>query len=148
MPSLKIFLDASVILSGLASPIGGSRKLFEAARSNKLKLITTPFIVQEVANHLQKLDIEPGRLEALLSAKIIYLLANPNEKIIKKFSKSTPDPNDTHVLAGASLSGAIVLVSLDKKHLLAPKVRKTLKPMLVKSPKEFWRWISEKLKEP
>lgn len=141
MPSLKIFLDASVILSGLASPIGGSRKLFEAARGNKLKLLTTPFIIQEVINHLQKLDIEPGQLEALLSSKTIHLMANPSKEMIEKFSKASPDSKDAHVLAGASLSGAVALVSLDKKHLLTPKVRKTLKPMLVKSPKEFWSWI-------
>ncbi len=141
MPSLKIFLDASVVLAGLASSTGGSRKILAAARDNKIKLLTTPFIIQEVVNHLQKLDIEPSQLETLLSRKTIHLMANPHEKIIEKFSKTSSDPNDAHVLAGASLSGAIALISLDKKHLLTPKVRKTLKPMLVKSPKEFWRWV-------
>ena len=147
MPSLKIFLDASVILSGLASSAGGSRKIFEAVKDNKIKLLTTPFIIQEIINHLQKLDIESSQLETLLSTKIIHLVANPSEEMIKKFSKSSSDPKDAHVLAGASLSGAAALISLDKKHLLTPKVRKTLKPMLVKSPKELWRWVSEKLEE-
>lgn len=139
MPLLTIFLDASVILSGLASPTGGSRKLFEAAGRHKLKLLTTPLILQEAANHLQKLDIEPQQLETLLSAKIIHLVANPPEKMIKKFQSASPDPNDAHVLAGAGLSGANILVSLDKKHLLTARVRKILKPMLVKSPRGFWR---------
>ncbi|MBI5465127.1 putative toxin-antitoxin system toxin component, PIN family [Candidatus Gottesmanbacteria bacterium] len=137
MPSLKIFLDASVVLSGLASFTGGSRKILEAAKDNKIKLLTTPLIIQEVINHLQKLDIETSQLETLLSRKTIQLMANPSKEIIEKFSKTVPDPNDAHVLAGASLSGAIALISLDKKHLLTLKVRKILKPMLVKSPKEF-----------
>lgn len=137
---LTIFLDTSVILSGLASPTGGSRKLFEAARHHKLKLLTTPLILQEAANHLQKLNIESQQLETLLSAKIIHLVANPPEKTIENFQSASPDPDDAHVLAGAGLSGANLLVSLDKKHLLTAGVRKTLKPMLVKSPKGFWRW--------
>lgn len=147
MPSLKIFLDASVILSGLASSTGGSRKLFEAARQHKIKLLATPLIIQETVNHLQKLDIEPNQLKILLSHKIISLIANPSQEVTEKFSKASSDPNDAHILAGASLSGAIALISLDKKHLLTSQVKKIIKPMLVQSPKEFWKWVGEKLEE-
>lgn len=143
MPLLKVFLDASVILSGLASSTGGSRKLFEAARNRKLKLLATPFIIQEVANHLQKLNVEASQLETLLSAKIIQLVANPSQEMIKKVGKACMDPDDAHVLAAAGLSGAAVLISLDSKHLLTPEVKLLLKPMLVKSSKEFWKWISK-----
>lgn len=140
MPLLTIFLDTSVILSGLASPIGGSRKLFEAAKRHKIKLLTTSLVLQEAVNHLQKLDIEPHQLETLFSTKTIHLVANPPEKMIEKFRAASPDPDDAHVLAGAGLSGANVLVSLDKKHLLTAGVRRVLKPMLVKSPRDFWKW--------
>ena len=206
MKSLTIFLDASVILSGLASATGGSRKLFIAAerheapsslrsgyllpslrlpvrqagrernpseaeslshcllrrspaergedrasppragfsaKGDRLKLLTTSLVIQEVSSHLKKLSIEPDQLENLLSIKTIRLIANPNEEMIEKFSKVSPDPNDAHVLAGAGLSGADILISLDKKHILVPKVRRVLKPMLVKSPKEFWRWLGK-----
>ena len=63
---------------------------------------------------------------------------NSIKEMIKKFRKSTPDPHDAHVLAGAGLSGAKILLSLDKQHILIPRVRNTLKPMLVLSPKYFW----------
>lgn len=141
MPSLTIFLDASVILSGLASPTGGSSKLLEAARQHKVKLLTTPLVIQEVVNHLQKLEINPDQLKALLSRKTIHLIANPNEEMVEKFTRISQDLDDAHVLASAGLSGAKVLVSLDKKHILTPKVRIFLKPMLVKSPKDFWKWV-------
>lgn len=143
MRLLTIFLDSSVILSGLASSTGGSRKLFIATEHNRLKLLTTPLVIQEVFNHLEKLFIEPNQLENLLSRKVIRLISNPNEETIEKFSQASSDPNDIHVLAGAGLSGAKVLISLDKKHILTPKVRKILKPMLVKSPKDFWCWLGE-----
>lgn len=143
MPLSKIFLDSSVILSGLASSSGGSRKLFNAAKGGKLKLMTTPLVIEEVNNHLAKLDIELKQLENLLSIKIISLVKNPTNTEIEKFSRVSRDSDDAHVLAGASLSGAEKLISLDKKHILTPKVRKYLKPMLVQSPKEFWDWLRE-----
>lgn len=112
--------------------------MFAAAQRYKLKLITTSLVIQEVSNHLEKLSIEPNQLENLLLAKTIRLIPNPDKKVTERFSQASRDPNDAHVLAGAGLSGADILISLDKKHILTPKVRKTLKPMLVKSPKEFW----------
>lgn len=144
MPLFKIFLDASVILSGLASVSGGSRKLFDVTKKHKLKLMATPLVVAEVARHLPKLNIEVEQLRSILSDKVIHIIQDPDEKTIRKFSRICQDESDAHVLAGATLSGASVLVSLDKKHILTPKVRAFLKPMLVKSPKEFWKWVRER----
>lgn len=146
MPSLTIFLDASVILSGLASPGGGSGKLFVAAGRNKLKLLTTPRIIEEVVRHLDKLHIASDQLHRLLSEKIVRLVADPNEETVKKFRRIINDPDDAHVLAGAVLSGAGVLLSLDKKHILAPNVGKSLRPLSITSPKEFWRGLQKKTK--
>lgn len=144
MPSLAIFLDASVILSGLASPTGGSGKLLTAAKQQKLKLLATPLVIEEVVRHIDKLHIAPDQLHRLLTAKIVQLLANPNEEMIQKFRRIVKDPDDAHVLAGAALSGANFLLSLDKKHILAPSVQKTLFPMSIKSPKSFWHGLRKK----
>ena len=145
MPSLTIFLDASVILSGLASPCGGSGKLFVAANRKKLIVLTTPRVIEEVDRHLDKLHIAPDQLHRLLSDKIVRLVADPNEETIKKFRRIIKDPDDAHVLAGAVMSGADLLLSLDKKHILAPNVEKALRPMSVKSPKSFWRELQKKM---
>ena len=144
MPSLTIFLDVSVILSGLASPTGGSGKVLEAARQQKLRLLTTPPVVEEVNRHLGKLKIIPDELHRLLFSKTVRLLANPSEEMIKKFRQVCHDPDDAHVLAGAGMSGADVLLSLDKKHILVPNVQKALQPMSVKSPESFWRGLQKK----
>lgn len=145
MPSLKIFLDASVILSGLASPTGGSRKLLEAAKKRKIILIATPLVIEEATHHLQKLGIESNQLKTLFHKKAVLLTNDPGEKMIEKFNRICLDKKDAHVLAGATLSGANILVSLDKKHILTPVIRRSLKPILVKSPKEFWEWARKNL---
>lgn len=143
MPLLKIFLDTSVVLSGLASPMGGSRKLFEAAKAKKLKLVTSSYVIEETAAHLKKLKINPDYLRELLFTKTVILLPDPPEKMIEKFSLAVADPDDAHILAAAVFSGANILISLDKKHILKPKVKKALRPILINSPKEFWSWLQK-----
>lgn len=144
MPSLTIFLDASVVLSGLASPTGGSGKLLMAASQNKLRLLSTPRVIEEVVRHLDKLHIAPDQLHKILSERTLRLVADPNEETVKKFRRVIKDPDDAHVLAGAVMSGAGVLLSLDKKHILAPNVGKALRPMSITSPKGFWRGLQKK----
>lgn len=146
MRLLTVFLDTSVILSGLASSSGGSRKLFEAAAKRKLRLLTSSYVLEEAIRHLQKLKIERVSLEELFSEKIVSLIANPPDDLIKKFHSVSLDPDDAHVLAGAALSGADILLSLDKKHILMPAISKVLKPIMVKSPKEFWHWLQKSQK--
>jgi len=141
---LTAFLDTSVILSGLASPSGGSAKLFHAAKRKKIKLITTTLVLEEAAEHVSKLSIQPSQLKALLSASILRITPNPSEITVGKFKTLTTDTDDIHVLAGAALSGAQVLLSLDKKHITTPRVKEALQPMRVMSPKEFWQWVSKK----
>jgi len=141
--SLTVFLDSSVILSALASPSGGSRKILSAGAKGKLRLFTTPFVIEEVTKHLHKLGVDPDKLEALLKKKVIRVISDAPRHIIKKFHSVIVDPDDAPILAGAVLSGAHFLLSLDKGHILTDRVRKALKPLLVFSPKEFWEWVEK-----
>lgn len=144
MPLLTAFLDTSVILSGLHSPSGGSAMLFRVAKKKKVKLITTPLVLEETVEHIAKLSIQPSQLEVLLATSILTIIPNPPEITAAKFKTLTTDPDDVHVLAGAALSGAHVLLSLDKKHITTRRVKFALRPMKVMSPKEFWGWIARK----
>jgi len=141
--SFIVFLDSSVILSALASPSGGSRKILYAGTKGKLQLFTTPFVIEEVAKHLYKLGVKPNELEILLKKKVIRVISDAPQHIVKKFHSVIVDPDDAPILAGAVLSGAHVLLSLDKGHILTDRVRKALKPLLVFSPKEFWEWVEK-----
>lgn len=143
-PPLTVFLDTSVVLSGLASPTGGSRKLFEAALVKKLNLLVTYLVVEEASRNLEKLDLESSALQKLFEEGILKLKPNPPEELIRKFDTLTKDPDDAHVLSGAVLSGAQALVSLDKKGIVTSTIKKALRPMLVATPKEFWAYLNRK----
>ncbi|PIP88123.1 putative toxin-antitoxin system toxin component, PIN family [Candidatus Beckwithbacteria bacterium CG22_combo_CG10-13_8_21_14_all_01_47_9] len=138
-PTFSGRTDASVILSGLASPTGGSGKLLLAADKNKLKLITTPLVINEVNRHLSKLKLTSKKLTDCLDKKLINLKNNPSIILIERCTKLTVDPDDAHVLAGAISCNCQYLITLDKKYLLNKQVKTHLKPILVLSPKEFWQ---------
>lgn len=143
MKSLIVFLDTSVILSGLASSTGGSAKLLQLGFKKSIKLVVTDKLVQEAAKHLVKLKIHPSKLEAIIKKRQVFLKKTPAQAIIKKFSLVTSDPNDAHVLAGAVVCSAHALVSLDKKHIITPKVKRSLKPIKILTPKQFWHWLGK-----
>ena len=138
MPSLTVFLDSSVIISALISSTGGSHKIIQTAKSPAIKLITSRYVVAEIAKHF------PG----FKLAKNIHMFPNPNQEIINKFTSITPDPQDAPILAGAVTSAADILVSLDKKHILIPKVKKYLKPVKVYNPQQFWRYLDKTFPSP
>ena len=129
MKLLTVFLDASVVLSGLISSTGGSGKLLKAGAKNKIKLVITEKIVLEMVTQLRKVRVQRKTLAHLLSSRTIRIISTPNEEKIGKFLPVLDDPDDAHVLAGAVVAGADVLVSLDKKHILTPRVKRTLKPI-------------------
>lgn len=140
MKLLSVFLDSSVILSGLASPMGGSAKLLKG-RLKKLNLVTSELVLAEVENHLVKLKISLDRYRELHGGRFIRVVETPPAEVVLRFSSLTLDPNDAHVLAGAALAGADFLISLDKKHILTRKVKKFLSPIKVLSPKQFFRYL-------
>jgi len=147
MPSLNVFLDSSVIISALASPSGGSRKIFEAAYAKKIKIITSSYVIHEVSQNISKIGLDLQDLEKLLSKRTIVLVRDPSPDLIYKLRKIIKDPQDAPVIAGAVISGAEFLISLDKKHILVPKIKKALRPMKVLSPKDFWKWIRTQRKD-
>lgn len=147
MPLLTVFLDTSVILSGIGSPAGGSAALFLAAKKKRIILVTTPRVLEEAVEHLSKVSNEPSRLKPLFSTSIITLVPNPSDEILEKFTSLTTDPDDVHVIAGAVRSAADVLLSLDKKHITTHRVKRALKPIRVLSPRQFWQQLIRERKK-
>lgn len=141
MQLLTVFLDTSVVLSGLISSTGGSGKLLKAGSQKKIKLVVTEKFVHEIVNQLRKVHVQHKTFEHVLSSRTIRIISTPSEEKIVKFMPIIEDPDDAHVLAGAVSAGADTLVSLDKKHMLTPRVRGALKPIRVLSPQEFWAWM-------
>ncbi len=55
---MNLFLDTSVLLAGSGSALGASREVFRQATANGWRLITTPYVLEEVLRNLP--DLPPA----------------------------------------------------------------------------------------
>lgn len=145
MPFLTVFLDTSVLLSGLASPNGGSGIILGAGAQSLFKLVVTDLIIEEGFRRTKRLKIKELLLKQLVVNGVINVIKTPDDEFINRFAYLTSDPDDAHVLAGAIMAKADAMVSLDKKHILTPRIKIALKPMKILSPKQFWEWVRKRV---
>ena len=121
----KVFLDSSVIIAGLISQSGGSAKILQLIEDKKIIGTTCKLVLSEVEKNLSK------KLPKLLP--LFYrLLLNSFFSLVED---SSLDKNDQELLLTITkISDAVIvktcqkhhllLLTLDKKHLLADEVRK------------------------
>lgn len=126
----KIFLDANVFFAAARSPEGGSGFILEIAKRGKLEIsIVNQVLLETERNILKKLGIQylNRHYQNLLEIKpkiqsIAFITLND----IAKFKKLLPT-KDIPILLGAIISGAEVLITLDRKHFLENEKLKKMK---------------------
>lgn len=134
----RILFNASVILSGIASPSGGSGKLLGWIRKGTIQGFVSEIILDEVLRHRAKLGISANSVYTLI--KLFTVVPAPSIHSVRGFEAMVVDVGDTHVLASAKEHRVAYLVTLDKKHLLV--LRKKIHAFTIVSPKELIDRIS------
>lgn len=117
---LKVVLDTNILVSSRINKKGASWKIFDQARANKIKILTSNFQLSEFGRvlsyprikkkyRLRQRDIK----RTVLLLKRVTSVLNPQEipDIIKT------DPDDNHILAIAKEGKADIIISGDH-HLL------------------------------
>ncbi len=118
---LKVLFNASVVLSGLKSPNGGSGKLLLLIKKGRFEGKISEIIFDEVLRHGKRLGL-PTKVVVKNSLELFgKFIPVPNEKTIEKYKKIVVDEGDAHVLASCYEEKLDTLVTLDKKHLLVLK---------------------------
>lgn len=138
--SKKVFFNASVVLSGLHSPNGGSAKLLSWVKSKKIIGIISETILDEIKRRSYKISLSAPQAEEKVLKIFSSVLPAPKQSTTNFFLSKVFDPGDAHVLAGAMENNCDYLVSLDQKHILILK-DKIKKPKIV-SPGELIEAIS------
>ena len=134
---IKVFFDASVIFSAIYSPVGGSRKLIELVKTKKIIGITSENIIKELKDNLDKLkntDIED--VNQFISNSNLLVRQKITFSESKKYSRVVEE-KDLHVVAGAIVTKCDYLVTLDRKHLNHPTVKRKLSKIEIVSSKEL-----------
>lgn len=137
----RVFLDANVFFAAVRSATGGSYFVIELAKKKQIEAGTVVHALAEAERNIQeKLGTSALCIhyENLLTAKpVIQSLANLPSALETKLRQVLPE-KDIPILAGAILSGARVLVTLDQKHLLKNKKLAVLNlPFAVITPGDF-----------
>lgn len=121
MPKSKtpaVFFNASVILAGLKSPLGGSGKILRWGKAGKINALASEVIIDEVLRNVVRLGLNQGQIGDTLKNIFPEVASAPGAALVKSFQKVSVDVGDSHVLASSQENKADFLVTLDKKHLL------------------------------
>lgn len=132
----RLFLDSSVLFSAVWSMTGGSAKIISWAQEKKIEVVVSKNVVAEVEKNVgDKLDeIYWPRLENLLSFLEIDRTTTDRDEFEK--AKEVIISKDAVILVDAKRCQVDVLVTLDKKDMLQPKVHEFMHPIKVITPKE------------
>lgn len=136
---MRIFLDSCCLYAAGRSPRGGSAKIILSSRELGFTILLSPTTISESKKNLTKHLGEESfaALIAMFGNASSELIHDPSQKEMSAFEKITVE-KDLHVLAAAVKGKANVLVTLDRKHLLNEKVRKTF-TIPIMDTKEFWQ---------
>ncbi len=114
----SVLFNASVVLAGLKSPTGGSARLLDFVKTNKIKGLISEVIFDEVLRNASRIGFNGEQLSKRIRSIFPTIEKEPAKASIDKFTSLVIDLGDTHVLASTYESNSDFLVTLDKKHLL------------------------------
>ncbi len=138
MNGTKVFVDSDVIISSLISEKGAAHLLLNEQESNFVISSVSRKEVEKVAN---RLGIEQDELQVLIKKRLKIIKLAPDLKKIKSdFKDYASDPNDTHIIAGASRAKAKFLLTYNLKHFKRQKINEDL-GIVVLTPAQYLQYL-------
>ena len=144
---IKIFLDSSVIIAAILSPIGGSFRLIRESLFKNYALLISEYVLDECIRILgMKFPMKANILPLFLTNFNFKILRDPTQKEVENLIEII-NFQDAPVLAGALKYKVEYLISLDKKDFLNQKVLEFArkKGLSILTPKEFLQAESPKM---
>lgn len=129
-----VFFNASVVIAGLRSTTGGSAKLLEWVKSNKIIGIISELVFNEILKHTSITNLSREQIKEKIGNYFILIKA-PDKRVVESYTDIVIDKGDRHILASAEEARCTYLVTLDKKHLLVLKNK--IKKFKIVNPKEL-----------
>lgn len=133
----KVFLDTDVVISSFLSQKGAAYKLINKQQISK---IISRSVKEEAAEVIKRININPKKVSWLSKKVRIVQLDQVKEKIIKTYSPFVFDHEDSHIVAGAHLSGCQFLLTYNLKNYDREKIKNKLKIIIMK-PGNFLQYL-------
>lgn len=144
--SWRVFLDSSVLISGVISQTGASSAILDLGEAGEIIVVISKGVLIETDRVFEKkFPALTGDFREFIKNLFPIVVDDPTSQEIRE-SESVIDKDDASILAAAKRENIHFLVSLDTKHFHTPKVRQYLKCPIV-TPMQFlmeFRKIFEK----
>ncbi len=137
-PKIKVFVDTSVLISGLASSTGASGAVLDLCEAEVIQMVISRQVVVEAdRNFLAKLPRLINRFRHFIDDLRPLMIDDPGPGLVRK-AASIVGRKDASILAVAREGKVDFLITLDKKHFLSTRARKGAGVTVV-TPAEFLR---------
>ena len=137
-PKIKVFVDTSVLISGLASSTGASGAVLDLCEAEVIQMVISRQVVVEAdRNLLAKLPRLINRFRYFIDDLRPLMIDDPGPGSVRK-AASIVGRKDASILAAARDGKVDFLITLDKKHFLSTRARKGAGVTVV-TPSEFLR---------
>ena len=133
---LRVFLDTSALVAGIASSKGAARAVLQLAEAGVIELYVSRQVLVEADRTVEaKLpEMTADFREFMKTLPLVYVDDPSLEEIKKRFHLI--HINDAPILTAAILAGVDYLVTWDARHLIKTKI-KTDTVMKIVTPGEF-----------
>lgn len=140
-PRVKVFLDTSALIAGIASSTGAAREVLRLAELKLIEIVMSRQVIVEADRNIEaKLPDMLFEYRAFIELLAPVFVGDPSPKDIIKYLDLIVDPDDAPILAAAALYKVDCLVTWDKKHLLKTSIKKGT-DMKILSPGEFLKYF-------
>ncbi len=133
---LKVFLDTSALIAGIASSKGAARAVLQLAEIELIEVIVSRQVIVEADRNIeQKLPEMLDEYREFIKLLAPVLVDDPLQNDVRKYFNMI-NQYDAPILASAVNSGADFLITWDKKHFIGKNIhiRSNLK---IVTPGEF-----------
>ncbi len=146
--SQKVFLDTSVVITSLLSNRGPGSAIFDLARLGRITIIMTEIVVVEAYEAVKrKYPQKQADLATFLSEFQKSVKPSPTFTELQKFSGVISDPDDRHILAGATKYKVDTLITHDRHHFLTPAMQQANFGFTIETPGQFMKRYRTELEQ-
>lgn len=132
----KVFLDTSVLVSGILSHTGASSAILDLGEAEEIIIIVSRQVLVEAdRTFLAKFPHLIERYRNFIKNLGPLLADDPSVQMVKEAARAI-HPNDAPILAAAKHKRADYLVTLNTKHFMTPKAKAFYAAAIV-TPAEF-----------
>lgn len=121
--AIRVFVDSDVVVSAIISQTGAAHLIMNDDRVGKF---ISNFSIEELNLVIHRLKLSPATLKLLLDKAHVIDIKQSKTQVKQRFSGSTNDENDAHVVAGTVVAKAKFLLTYNQKHYNTDQIKNEL----------------------